>query len=123
MFKNKHFNAILTKFLLVVTVLGLLLPPIAKVSTVTAVFVAFSFTFAAYALADLLVLALFGNRAAVFTDVLLVMLMTWEIVNLMENQTVPIPGLLIIGFLIGCGEWFYHQRYLSGLLYQGRVKP
>ena len=103
--------------------LGLLLPPIAKVSTVTAVFVAISFTFAAYALADLVVLALFGNRMAVITDVLLVMAMTWEFVRYMENQSVPLAGLLVIGLLIGCGEWYYHQRYLNKLLYKGGIKP
>ena len=123
MLKNRHFNAVITKFLLVVTIMGLLLPPIADISTVTAVFIALSFTFAAYALADLVVLGLYGNRLATLMDVALAMAMTWEIVKFMEGKPVPLTGLLIIGFLIGCGEWYYHRRYLSVLLYNGRIKP
>jgi hypothetical protein len=123
MFKNKHFNAILTKFLLVVTVMGMLLPSIAKISMVTAVVTALCLSLATYIVADLLILSWYGNRIAVLTDVMITIGLTYEIVMYMERQTVPLAGLLFIGLLIGCGEWFYHQRYLSRLLYGGKIKP
>lgn len=123
MFKNKHFNAIVTKFLLVVTVIGLLLPPLGKISTVTAVITAACFTLAAYVLVDLVILSMYGNRLAVVADILLVMAMSWEIAMYIEHQSIPLAGLFLIGLLIGCGEWYYHKRYLIRLLYGGKLKP
>lgn len=123
MIKSKHFNAIITKFLLAVTVMGLFLPSIAKISTVTAVVAAVLFSIAAYILVDLLVLSWFGNRVAVAADVLVAMALTFEVVMFMERQSVPLAGLVFIGLLIGCGEWFYHVRYLNRIIYGGRIKP
>jgi len=123
MFKNKHFNAILTKFLLSVTVLGLILPLAANTTTLTAVVAAVVLTLAAYIIADLIVLPLYGNRLAAVSDAVIALAVTWEVAQVVENVNPPVPGLMIIALLIGLGEWYYHGRYLARLLYQGKIKP
>lgn len=122
MFRNKHFNAIITKFLLMVTVLGMFLPPLAKVSTTTAVIAAVVTTISAYLIADLLVLPQYGNRVAVAADGLIAMAVTWEMAWVLENAQVPVPGLLLLALIAGLGEWYYH-RYLARLIFRGRMKP
>lgn len=122
MFRNKHFNAIITKFLLMVTVLGMFLPPLAKVSTATAVIAAVVTTISAYLIADLLVLPQYGNRVAVAADGLIAMAVTWEMAWVLENAQVPVPGLLLLALIAGLGEWYYH-RYLARLIFRGRMKP
>lgn len=122
MVRNKHFNAIITKFFLIVTVLGLLLPPVGKVLTFTAVIAAIVVTITAYLIADLLVLPQYGNRAAVAVDGLITMGVTWEIAWVLENVQVPILGLILLALLVGLGEWYYH-RYLARLIFKGRMKP
>lgn len=121
MFKGKHFNAMVTKFLLLVTVLGLFLPPLGKVLTTTAVIAAIIITLVAYIIADLLVLPQYGNRAAVVADALLTMMVTWEMALLLEDVQVPILVLLLLALFVGLGEWYYH-RYLARLLFRGRMK-
>lgn len=123
MFRNKHFNAILTKFLLVVTIFGLILPPMGNITTVTAVIAALTLTLAAYFIADLIVLPLFGNRMAVVSDVVITLVVTREMVRAVESVYLPVPGLVIIALLIGLGEWYYHSRYLARLIYKGKIKP
>lgn len=124
MLKNKHFNAVLTKFLLVITVLGVVLPAIGDITTFTAVMAAIIGTFAAYFIADLVVLSLYGNRVAVLADVIIILAVAYETVHFMEeNPYMPPLGLIIIALLIGLGEWYYHSRYLARLIYKGRIKP
>lgn len=122
MIRNKHFNAIITKFFLIVTVLGLVLPPIGKVLTSSAVFAAIIITVVAYIIADLLVLPQYGNRAAVAADGLITMAVTWEMAWVLENVQVPIFGLILLALFIGLGEWYYH-RYLARLIFRGKMKP
>jgi len=123
MFKNKHFNAIITKFLLAVTVLGLILPPVGKVTTLTSVVAASVVTLAAYLFADLIVLPLWGNRMAVIADSVITVVVTWETARVMEGVSVPVLGLVLITLLVGLGEWYYHSRYLAGLIFKGKIKP
>ncbi|OPY55973.1 MAG: hypothetical protein A4E55_02293 [Pelotomaculum sp. PtaU1.Bin035] len=123
MFKNKHFNAIITKFLLVVTVLGIILPPVGNVMTFTAVIAALVVTLAAYLVADLIILPLYGNRVAVAADGVITIAVAWEIVWVMESISVPILGLVLVALLIGLGEWYYHNRYLARLIFKGKIKP
>lgn len=123
MFRNKHFNALITKFLLAVTVLGLILPPAGNVTTLTAVIAALALTLVAYAIADLIILPLYGNRLAVAADVILTLTVTWEIARRVENANLPLPGLVVIALLMGLGEWYYHTRYLARLIYKGKIKP
>jgi len=122
MIRNKYFNAIITKFLLIVAVLGMLLPPVAKVSTATAVVAAVVATITAYFIADLLVLPQYGNRAAVAADCLLTMAVTWEMAWVLENALIPLPGLALLALIVGLGEWYYH-RYLARLIFRGKMKP
>lgn len=123
MFRNKHFNAIITKFLLVVTVFGLLLPVIGGITVATAVSAALIFTFAAYFIADLIILSQYGNRLAVLAEFLFSMAVIWEVAQVMEGVAIPLMGVAVVSLLIGCGEWYYHVRYLARLLYRGRMKP
>ncbi|OPX88082.1 MAG: hypothetical protein A4E53_02239 [Pelotomaculum sp. PtaB.Bin104] len=123
MFRNKHFNAMLTKFLLVITVLGLLLPLIGNLTTITAVIAAVILTLIGYLVADLIVLSLFGNRMAVLVDGILTVLVVWEAAWIIEGVKVTTIGLVLVVLLIGLGEWYYHNRYLSRLLFRGRIKP
>jgi len=123
MFRNKHFNALLTKFLLVVTILGLILPPMGNITTLTAVIAALTLTLAAYLIADLIVLPLCGNRVAVASDIIITLIVTWEVVRVMESVYLPVPGLVVIALLVGLGEWYYHSRYLARLIYKGKIKP
>lgn len=122
MIKNKHFNAIITKFFLIVTVLGVILPVVGKVLTSSAVIVAVVVTITAYVIADLLILPQFGNRVAVAADGLITMAVTWEMAWVIENVRVPVLGLLLLALLVGLGEWYYH-RYLARLIFRGRMKP
>ena len=122
MVRNKHFNAIITKFLLIVTVLGLFLPAVGKVLTFTAVIAAVVVTVTAYLIADLLVLPKYGNRVAVAMDGLITMAVTWETAWVLENVQVPILGLILVALIVGLGEWYYH-RYLARLIFKGRMKP
>lgn len=121
MFKNKFFNAIITKFLLVVTVFGLTLPAAAGINTSSAVAAAAVQTLLAFLAADLLVLPRYGNLAAVAVDALLTVVVARVIISLLENTVVPFPGLAIIAVLTGAGEWYYHQ-YLARLFFRGRIK-
>lgn len=122
MVRNKHFNALITKFLLIVTVLGLFLPAVGNVLTSTAVIAAVVVTVTAYLIADLLVLPKYGNRAAVAMDGLITMAITWEAAWVLENVQVPILGLLLVALIVGLGEWYYH-RYLAKLIFRGKIKP
>lgn len=123
MIRNKHFNAIITKFLLVITILGLILPPAGNVTMLTAVIAALTLTLAAYLIADLIVLSQYGNKAAVAADMVITLAVVWEVARRMESVYLPIPGLIVIALLIGLGEWYYHTRYLSRLIYKGKIKP
>lgn len=123
MFRNKHFNAIITKFLLVITVLGLFLPSIGNLMTVTAVIAAVMITLIAYLIADLIALSFFGNRVAVIADLVITLVVIWEVAWFIEGVNVPPIGLVLVMLLIGLGEWYYHSRYLARLLYRGRIKP
>jgi len=123
MFKNKHFNAIITKFLLAVTVLGLILPPAGNVTTLTSVIAASVSTLTAYFIADLIVLPLWGNRAAVIADSVITVVVTWETARVMESVSVPVLGLVLITILVGLGEWYYHNRYLARIIFNGKIKP
>jgi hypothetical protein len=122
MFKNKHFNAIITKFFLFVTVLGLFLPAAGRIMTSTAVVAALVATIITYVIADLLVFPLYGNRAAVAVDGLLTVMVTWETAWVLEDIHVPFLGLILLALLVGLGEWYYH-RYLARLIFRGKMKP
>lgn len=122
MFRNKHFNAIITKFFLIVTVFGLFLPAVGGVLTTTAVTAAVAATFIAYVIADMMVLPQYGNRAAVAADFIITIAVAWEIAWVMEKIQPPILGLILIALFIGLGEWYYH-RYLARLIFRGRMKP
>jgi len=123
MFKNKHFNAVLTKFLLIITIFGLIMPVTGNITTLTAVIAAMVLTLTAYFIADLIILPLYGNRLAVLADVLITVVVAWEMVRLVERVYLPVPGLIIIAVLVGLGEWYYHVRYLARLIYKGKIKP
>ncbi|MDF9406910.1 MAG: hypothetical protein A4E52_00644 [Pelotomaculum sp. PtaB.Bin013] len=123
MFKNKHFNAILTKFLLIITIFGLIMPVMGNITTLTAVIAAMVLTLAAYFIADLIVLPQYGNRLAVLSDVVITVVVAWEVVRSVEKVYLPVPGLIIIAVLVGLGEWYYHVRYLARLIYKGKIKP
>ncbi|MCL6639058.1 MAG: YndM family protein [Firmicutes bacterium] len=122
MFKNKHFNAIVTKFLLTVTVLGLIMPPAAGINTSSAVVAAIVLTIVSYVAADLLVLPRYGNRAAVAADAVLAAIVSWEMAWVLEDKSVPVLPAALIVLIIGLGEWYYHG-YLARLLFRGRMKP
>lgn len=122
MFRGKHFNAIITKFFLIVTVFGLILPAVGGLLTSTAVYAAIAATLAAYVIADMLVLPQYGNRAAVVADGLIAMAVAWEIGWVLEEVQIPILGLLLVSLIVGLGEWYYH-RYLARIFFRGRMKP
>ena len=122
MFKNKHFNAMITKFLLVVTVFGVILPPAAGIQTATAVAAAIAATFVSYLIADLLILPRYGNRAAVAADVVLTLILAWEAARVLADAGIPLAAMALVALCIGLGEWYYH-KYLARLIFKGRIKP
>ncbi|MDD4169587.1 MAG: DUF2512 family protein [Desulfotomaculaceae bacterium] len=123
MIRNKHFNAIITKFLLIITVLGLILPSVSNLMMITVVIAAVIITLTAYLVADLIALSIFGNRIAIIADSIITLVVIWEVAWFIEGVNVPPAGLVLIVLLIALGEWYYHSRYLARLLYKGRIKP
>lgn len=121
MFRNKYFNATITKFLLVVTVFGITLPAAAGINTATAVAAAAVQTLLAFLAADLVVLPRYGNLAAIAVDVILSVAVAWEVTFALESTLIPVPALAVSAIVIGAGEWYYH-RYLARLIFRGRLK-
>jgi uncharacterized membrane protein len=122
MFRNKHFNAIITKFFLIVSVFGILLPPAAGITTSTAVAAAVAVTLVSYVIADLMILPRYGNRIAVAADVVLALLISSEAAWVLEDAGITPVAMTLAVLLIGLGEWYYH-KYLARLIFKGRLKP
>jgi len=123
MFRSKHFSAIITKFLLAVTVMGLLYAMMGYATTGTAVVAAVCFSFFGYLLADLIILPRYGNRIGVLVDIALAALISRVILQYMENASLPPLILLVACLLIGAGEWYYHQNYLTRVIFRRKLKP
>jgi uncharacterized membrane protein len=122
MFRNKHFNAMITKFFLVVSVFGILLPPAAGITTSTAVAAAVAVTLVSYVIADLMIFPRYGNRIAVAADVVLALLISSEAAWVLEDAGITLVAMTLVALLIGMGEWYYH-KYLARLIFKGRLKP
>lgn len=123
MIRNKHFNALITKFLLIITVLGLILTLVGHLMTSTVVIAAVVVTLSAYLIADLIALSLFGNRVAVIADSIITLVVVWEVAWFLEDVSIPPVSLVLVVLLVGLGEWYFHSRYLARLIYKGRIKP
>lgn len=122
MFRNKHFNAMITKFFLIVSVFGILLPPAAGITTSTAVAAAVAVTLVSYVIADLMIFPRYGNRIAVAADVVLALLISSEAAWVLEDAGITLVAMTLVALLIGLGEWYYH-KYLARLIFKGRLKP
>jgi len=122
MFRNKHFNAIITKFFLIVSVFGILLPPAAGITTSTAVAAAVAVTLVSYVIADMMIFPRYGNRIAVAADVVLALLISSEAAWVLEDAGITLVAMTLVALLIGLGEWYYH-KYLARLIFKGRLKP
>ncbi|OAT80259.1 DUF2512 family protein [Desulfotomaculum copahuensis] len=116
---KKHFNPLVTKFLLFAPVMGILLPAFSKMSLAEAVVTAVISVPVVYVLADLLVLPRNGTWAAISVDALATVLITWEASSFLHGQ-VPAPlGTVLVAATIATGEWYFHEYLMRTLFKKG----
>lgn len=113
---KKHFNCILTKFLFIGPVMGILLPFFSSVKISGAIIIALAATLATYLTADLVVLPRYGNLPALAVDAAIAVLVAWEFALVLYNASISVPGMLFTAVAVIAGEWYYHG-YLFRILF------
>lgn len=117
---KKHFNPLITKFLLFAPVMGILLPAFSRMSLAEAVVTAVIATPVVYVLADLLVLPRSGTWAAISVDALASVFIAWEAAYILYGR-VPVPlGTLLLAVTVATGEWYFHNYLLRTLFSKKR---
>ena len=112
---KKHINAIITKFLFVAPVMGLLGPILSGMSYPVALSIAAIITLGAYLSADLVLLPRMGNRVALAGDALIAAIVYWEMTAITGWAKFNLPTLVLLTILIVFGEIYFHN-YLNRTL-------
>lgn len=114
-----HANVFITKFLFFAPALGILLPFFSEVKLSGAIIIGIVAALAAYLTADLVVLPRYGNWPAIAADVIIAILVTWELTPILGDKSLAPAGLIFVAAAVALGEWYYHG-YLMRTLFNRR---
>lgn len=111
-------NALMTKFLFYAPLIGIFMPLFSTVTTKDAVITAFLAALAAFLTADLVVYPRFGNISAVITDVVITLIVIFEM-SIRTGSVSSWFGFFAFSILIASGELYYHP-YLDRVIFSSR---
>ena len=113
---KKHFNAIITKFLFVAPVMGIVGMIFSGMNYQMALIVAGIITLGAYLSADLVLLPRMGNRVALVGDAIITAVVYSEITVILGWAKFSLVGLLLLTLAIVFGEVYFHDYLMRTVL-------
>lgn len=119
--KNKHLNAMITKFLLYGPIMAFILPFFVSIGAADALFIALVLVPTTYVVIDLQLLPKY-NAAALVSEILLSALAVLGGVYVLTDQLPSYGGLLVVASLVGIGEWYFHGYLIRAVFKRGGKK-
>ncbi|WP_066635832.1 DUF2512 family protein [Desulfolucanica intricata] len=118
---KKHFNLLITKFLLIAPVLGFIGQIFSNMDIKTAILTAGIITLGTYLSGDLVLLLQYGTKTALAGEAVITTAIYWKMSNITEGAIISFPGILFATALIVLGEWYYHPYLLKNLSKRPRI--
>jgi hypothetical protein len=105
----EHVRALILKVLMIGVITMLVLSLFRGIRPADSIAIAIVITLVAYVLGDLLILPAYGNIAASVSNGLIAFLIAWLTPFVTTNIPVTFGNALVVGILVGVGEWFFHK--------------
>ncbi|ACV62185.1 conserved hypothetical protein [Desulfofarcimen acetoxidans DSM 771] len=115
---KKHINALITKFLFIAPVIGLVGPIFSGMNYKIAVIAAAIITLGTYLSADLILLPRMGKIPALIGDAIIALVVYWEITFVTGWARFSLVGMLLSTLAIVFGEIYFHNYLLKTVLRQ-----